>query len=88
MTKTTTKPNKKEEQKKMTVRIVCLVLVVALAVTSLLTMFPTLLHNDEEYSIQEMLDAGIVYLGDDGNYYFTEEYINSLNVGAEDHDHE
>lgn len=88
MTKTTTKPNKKEEQKKMTVRIVCLVLVVALTVTSLLAMFPTLLHNDEEYSIQEMLDAGIVYLGDDGNYYFTEEYINSLDLEAEDHDHE
>ncbi len=88
MTKTTTKPNKKEEQKKMTVRIVCLVLVVALTVTSLLAMFPNLLHSDEEYSIQEMLDAGIIYLGDDGKYYFTEEYINSLELQAEDHNQE
>lgn len=91
MTKTatkTTKTNKKEEQKKLAVRITCLVLVVALAVTSLLAMFPYLFQHEDEISLQELLDAGIIYLGEDGNYYYSEEYINSLGVETEDHDHE
>lgn len=86
MTKTTAKSNKKEEQKKLVVRITCLALAVALAVTSLLAMFPTLFRNEDEYSIQELINAGVIYQGEDGQYYFTEEYINSLET--EDHDHE
>lgn len=77
MNKTATKRNKKEEQKKLIVRIVCMVLVVALAVTSLLTVFPTLFQQEQSYSIQDLVDAGIVYLGDDGNYYFTDEYLST-----------
>ena len=77
MNKTATKRNKKEEQKKLIVRIVCMVLVVALAVTSLLTVFPTLFQQDQTYSMQELIDAGIVYQGEDGNYYFTEAYLNT-----------
>lgn len=89
MTKTAPKRNKKEEQKKLAVRIVCLVLVVALAVTSLLTMFPPLFQQDDGYSIQELVDAGVVYLGEDGNYYFSEEYLTTIeNEDHEGHDHE
>lgn len=89
MTKTAPKRNKKEEQKKLAVRIVCLVLVVALAVTSLLTMFPTLFQQDDGYSIQELVDAGVVYLGEDGNYYFSEEYLTTIETeDHEGHDHE
>lgn len=89
MTKTPVKRNKKEEQKKLMVRIVCMVLVVALAVTSLLTMFPTLFQKDEGYTIEELLEAGIVYQGEDGNYYFSEEYLNTTETeDHEGHDHE
>lgn len=84
MNKPVTKHNKKEEQKKLAVRIVCMVLVVALAVTSLLTVFPTLFQQDEGYSIQELVDAGIVYLGEDGNYYFSEEYLSIESEETED----
>lgn len=94
MNKTTTKTNKKEEQKKLIVRIVCFALVIALAVTSLLAMFPTLFQSNDGPSaaeLQQMIDAGIVYRGEDGAYYYTEEFINSLIVtepeeGAEDAD--
>lgn len=88
MTKTTTKRNKKEEQKKLIVRIVCFVLVIALAVTSLLTMFPTLFQQDQGYSIEDLLEAGIVYLGEDGNYYFTEEYLTTVTEDHEGYDYE
>lgn len=77
MNKTATKRNKKEEQKKLIVRIVCMVLVVALAVTSLLTMFPTLFQQEPSYSMQDLIDAGVVYQGEDGNYYFTEAYLDT-----------
>lgn len=87
MTKTVTKRNKKEEQKKLAVRIVCMVLVVALAVTSLLAMFPSLFQQDEGYSIEELLEAGIIYQGEDGNYYFSEEFL-SVTEGTQTHDHE
>lgn len=86
MAKVSTRPNKKEEQKKLAVRIVCLVLVVALAVTSLLAMFPYLFQRNDSYSMQELLDAGVIYLGEDGNYYFTEEYLHSIE--DTEHDHE
>jgi len=89
MNKTVVKRNKKEEQKKLAVRIVCMVLVIALVVTSLLAVFPTLFQQDSGYSIQEMIDAGIVYQGEDGNYYFTEEYLNTMTEeDHEGHDHE
>ena len=78
MNKTATKRNKKEEQKKLIVRIVCMVLVVALAVTSLLTMFPTLFQQEQSYSMQDLIDAGIVYQGEDGNYYFTDAYLSTV----------
>lgn len=90
MNKTPVKHNKKEEQKKLIVRVVCMVLVVALIVTSLLTVFPSLFDDhSNEYSLEEMIAAGIVYQGEDGNYYFAEEYL--AEEGEEDHtghDHE
>lgn len=85
----TAKHNKKEEQKKMMVRIVCMVLVVALAVTSLLAMFPTLFqdHTDNSYTIEELMAMGIVELDEDGNLVFVDGVLD----GEEDHtghDHE
>lgn len=84
---TVSKRNKKEEQKKLMVRIVCMVLVIALAVTSLLAMFPSLFQQDQGYSMEELLEAGIIYLGEDGNYYFSEEYLTTTE-DHEGHDHE
>ena len=81
MNKTTVKHNKKEEQKKLIVRIVCMVLAVALIITSLITVMGT---GTTEYTLEEMIQAGIVYQGEDGNYYFTEEYLAS----EESHDHD
>ena len=80
----TVKHSKKEEQKKLIVRIVCLVLAVALIVTSLITVLST---GTTEYTLDEMIEAGIVYLGEDGNYYFTEEYLAS-EESHEGHDHD
>ena len=85
MSKTVVKHNKKEEQKKLMVRIVCMVLVVALVVTSILAMFPTLFedHTDSD-TIEELLAAGILYVGEDGNYYYNEEYLTT--VEGDDHE--
>lgn len=84
------KHSKKEEQKQLMVRIVCMVLVVALVVTSILAMFPSLFDDhSNEYSVDELVEAGIMYIGEDGNYYFNEEYL--VTEDAEDHeghDHE
>ena len=77
MTKMTVKHNKKEEQKKLIVRIVCLVLVIALVVTSLLTVFPSLFQTVDP-ELQAMIDAGYVYQAEDGNYYYTDEYVQML----------
>ena len=84
MNKTTVKHNKKEEQKKLIVRIVCMVLAVALIITSLITVMGT---GTTEYTLEEMIQAGIVYQGEDGNYYFTEEYLAS-EESHEGHDHD
>ena len=77
MNKPAAKHNKKEEQKKLIVRIICIVLVVALVVTSLLAMFPTLFQTVDP-ELQAMIDAGYVYQAEDGNYYYTDEYIELL----------
>lgn len=87
MNKTVTKHSKKEEQKKLMVRIVCLVLVVALIVTSILAMFPSL-FEDNTYTLDEMIEAGIVYMGEDGSYYFTDEYLSTEAESHEGHDHD
>ena len=87
MNKTVVKRNKKEEQKKLMVRIVCFALVIALAVTSLLAMFPTLFQQETTYStIEEMIEAGILYQNEDGSYSYTEEYLNSISHEGHDHD--
>ena len=92
MSKSETRRNKKEEQKKLMVRIVCIALVVALVVTSLLTMFPSLFQQQDGYSdadLQAMLDAGMIYLAEDGNYYFTDEFLTMMETeDHEGHDHE
>lgn len=77
MNKTAVKHNKKDEQKKLMVRIVCLVLVIALIVTSLLTMLPSLFQTVDP-ELQAMIDAGYVYLAEDGSYYYTDEYLELL----------
>ena len=66
------KHNKKEEQKKLMVRIVCMVLAVALIITSLISVMGT---SSNEYTMEDLINAGIVYVGEDGNYYFAEEYL-------------
>ncbi|MBE5809549.1 MAG: hypothetical protein E7318_01295 [Clostridiales bacterium] len=92
MTKVTTKHNKKEEQKKMAVRIICLVLVVMLALGSLIGITGLFQGGQIDPQLQAMIDAGLVYLAEDGNYYYTEEYINLLTemstVEEEEHTHE
>ena len=89
MNKTVTKRNKKEEQKKLAVRIVCMVLVVALAVTSLLAMFPTLFqdHTDNSYTIEELMAMGIVEMDEEGNYVFVDGVLGG-EENHEGHDHE
>lgn len=87
MNKTNTKRNKKEEQKKLAVRIVCMVLVVALAVTSLLAMFPTLFQDNSSgtYTIEDLMAMGLIEIDEDGNIVFVDE---ALTTGEEAHDHE
>ena len=84
MNKTPVKHSTKEEQKKLMVRIVCMVLAVALIVTSIITMLGT---TTTEYTLDEMIAAGMVYLGEDGNYYYTDEYLATAE-SHEGHDHE
>ncbi len=94
MTKVTPKRNKKEEQKKLAVRIVCLALVVMLAIGSLIGITGLFQGEQIDPQLQAMIDAGYVYQAEDGNYYYTEEYINlfsELVTETEDHeghDHE
>ena len=90
MTKVT-KRNKKEEQKKLAVRVICLTMVVILAVTSLLAVLPSLFGNtDAEYQaqLQAMVEAGMIYLAEDGNYYYTDEYISLFSELTTEEDHE
>ena len=84
MTKIANKRNKKEEQKKLMVRIVCISLAVVLAVTSLLAMFPALFQNNDS-DLQAMIDDGYLYVGEDGNIYATEKYIEMM-TQTEDHE--
>lgn len=84
------KRNKKEEQKKMIVRIVCMVLVIALAVTSLLAMFPTLFenHTDNSYTIEELIQMGLVELDEEGNLVFVDGVFDGESEDHTGHDHE
>ena len=81
---------KKEEQKKMIVRIVCMVLVIALAVTSLLAMFPTLFenHTDNSYTIEELIQMGLVELDEEGNLVFVDGVFGGEEEDHTGHDHE
>ncbi len=83
MTKTAQKRNKKEEQKKLMVRIVCMVLVAALVVTSLLAVMPSLFQSSIDPELQAMIDAGYAYVAEDGNIYLTQAYIDLLTTEAE-----
>ena len=87
----TTKRNKKEEQKKLAVRIVCLVLVVALAVTSLLAMFPTLFQdNSSSYTltIEDLVEMGLIEVDENGNIISIDESLTTETEDHEGHDHE
>lgn len=87
----TTKRNKKEEQKKLAVRIVCLVLVVAMAVTSLLAMFPTLFQdNSGSYTltIEDLVEMGLIEVDENGNIISIDESLTTETEDHEGHDHE
>ncbi len=91
MTKTTTKRNKKEEQKKLAVRIVCLVLVIALAVTSLLTMFPTLFQDHTDaytLTIDDLVAMGLIELDEEGNIVYVDDSLITESDDHEGHDHD
>lgn len=91
MNKTTTKRNKKEEQKKLAVRIVCLTLVVALAVTSLLTVFPTLFQDNTggtTFTIEELAEMGLIELDEEGNIISFDESLFADTDDHEGHDHD
>ena len=86
-----TKRNKKEEQKKLYVRIACIALAVVMVVTSLLAVIPSLFQSSIDPEMQALIDAGYLYVGEDGTIYATEAYIDLLTQSAEDHedhDHE
>ena len=94
MSKGTQKQSRQEEQRKAMVRIICLVLVVVMAVTSLLAVFPMLFNSGIDPELQAMIDAGYAYVDEDGTIYLTQEYID-LMTGDEpdagdghDHDHQ
>ena len=84
------KRNKKEEQKKLMVRIVCMALVIALAVTSLLAMFPTLFQDNTSngYTVEELLAAGIIELDEEGNYVFVDSALEVVEEDHTGHDHD
>lgn len=96
MTKTATKHSKKEEQKKLMVRIICIAIVVVMAVTTLLAMFPSLFQSSTSSEWQSMIDAGYAYVGEDGSIYLTDAGLEWLTSGTDttaeedhaDHDHE
>lgn len=96
--KTANKHNKKEEQKKMMVRIICLVMVVALVLTSGISVIAGLFQKD----ISEVLaDQGLSMLGYDeaGNIYaldaegsivIVDEHghvVQTMNLDATEEDH-
>ena len=83
MTKTAQKRMKKDERKKLMVRIVCMVLVVALVVTSILAVLPSLFQSSIDPELQAMIDAGYAYVADDGSIYLTQAYIDLLTTEAE-----
>ncbi len=90
MTKVTNKKNKKEEQKKLAVRIVCMVLVVALLVTSLLAMFPSLFQDDtpQTYTIEDLIAMGLIEIDEDGNIVFKDNSMFEVTESGEEQDHE
>lgn len=89
MTKNPTKRNKKEENKKLIVRIVCFALVIALAVTSLLSMFPALFQDQSRsYTIEELVEMGIVELDEEGNIIFVDEALTGGEDSHEGHNHD
>lgn len=86
MTKGTTKRNKKEEQKKLMVRITCLVLVVALVATSMLTIFSSFFQDNSSYTytIEDLVAMGLIEVDEDGNITFVSDAL----TGETDEDHE
>lgn len=97
--KNTAKRNKKEEQKKMMVRIICMVMVIALVLTSGIAVLGSLFQKD----ISEVLaDQGMTMLGYDevGNIYALDQagqfvlvdehghVVEVLDMGVAEEDHE
>lgn len=80
---------KKEERKKLIVRIVCMALVIALVVTSLLTMFPSLFQDNSSYTLtlEDLVAMGLIELDEDGNIIAVDESL-LIEEDHEGHDHE
>ena len=77
MNKTAAKLSKKEEQKKLAVRIICIALAALMVVSSLGTViyYAVAGNNRQSYSIEDLLEAGIIYQGEDGNYYYADDAL-------------
>lgn len=88
MSKPVIKRNKREERKKMIVRIVCIALAVLMLVSSLGTViYYMAASNDNTYTVEELIEAGIMYVDEEGNYQFSQEYLDAQ-AAADDHDHD
>lgn len=88
MNNTAAKHNKKEDRKKMMVRIVCIVMAVALVLTSGLAMISWIFQDDTNNGyltaeeLQAYIDAGIISVDENGNY------IINITEDADTHVHE
>ena len=73
-------------------RIICLALVVTLAVTSLLTMFPSLFQDESDaytFTLEDLVAMGLIELDAEGNIVSMDESLFvQENENHEGHDHE
>lgn len=88
MTKAMPKRSKKEEKKKLAVRITCLVLAVALIVTSVVAIFSSFFQDNSgytTYTIDDLVAMGYIEVDEEGNIIWLDS---ALTGETDDHDHE
>lgn len=88
MTKAAPRRSKKEEQKKLMVRITCLVLAVALIVTSVVAIFSSFFQDNSgytTYTIDDLVAMGLIEVDEEGNITFVD---GALTGETDDHDHD